>query len=229
MNKYKNLTKLTAKTGVSAAIIVATCAAFYVGISMYAESVTKQKTEADNKVNADGDTLRNLKDQMNKSGEAEKRYALLQEKRETNLYSSTIDDFFLYLSQAKTRYQIGNLVRTGRPPKEVPSDKEDLKHFKNYDVMVRPLKFQFNAVSDVHVFSFLEDIEASAPGLIRIDNLSLKRGLDLSEVSYTNFAGGTNPFLVDAKLEITWITVVAKEQKEGANATAKPDANVPAP
>ncbi len=229
MNKYKQLTKLAAKTGISAAILVAICGAFYVGVSMYAENVAKQKSEVEKTVNADSDTLRNLQDQMNKSGEAEKRYAALQEKRETQLYASSIDEFFRFLSQAKTRYLIENLVRTVKPPKETPSDKEELKHFKNYDVMVRPLKFQFNAVSDVHVFSFLEDIQASAPGMIRIDSLTLKRVSDMSEVSYTNLTSGSNPLLVDAKLEITWITVVPKEQKEGAEATAKPNANAPAP
>jgi hypothetical protein len=230
MNKYKQLTKKTAKTGVGAAIVVGICAVFYVGLSMYAETVAKQKSDVESKVTTDQGLLGSLKDQMNKSGEAEKRYASLQENRTTQSYSSSLDQFFDFLRQAKGRYQLTQFNRIGKPPKETVSDKPELAHFKSYDVMTRPLKFQFNAVSDLHVFSFLDDIKASAPGMVRVDMLSIKRASDLNEVSFNNLATGASPLLVDAKLDITLITIVPKEQKEeGATPTAQPPAGVPAP
>jgi hypothetical protein len=229
MNKYKQLTKKIAKTGIGAAIAIGVCLAFYVGISMYAESVVKQKTEVEQKVTSDDGMLKSMKDQMDKSGEAEKRYASLQEKRSTQVYYSSLEEFYNLLRQMNGRYQIDK-PKVGKNTKEMLSSKQELAHFNNYDVMERPLSFTFDAISDLHVFSLIEEMRASAPGMIRIDGLTLKRTTDMIETSYTNLSAGSSPLLVDAKLEITWITIVPKEKKEEAEgAAAKANVSASAP
>lgn len=231
MNKYKQLTKQIARTGIVAAVFVGACAAFYVGLSLYADSVSKQKSEVESTLSTDKDLLRSLREQMEKSGAAEKRYAVLREKRKSNAYYSTIEEFYEFVGQLKSRYQLDNIYKKlSKSQKVVKSDKEALKHFKGHDVMVRPVGLKFKAVSDLHVFSFFEELRASAPGMIRIDNLSIRRNGDLTETSYNNFTTGVSSLLVDVDVDMTLITIVPKEQTEGAQAEAGvPAANAPTP
>jgi hypothetical protein len=86
------------------------------------------------------------------------------------------------------------------------------------------MKIDFQAVSDMHVFSFLEELRAAAPGLIRIDMVSLKRTADMLDASISQIASGSTPLLVDVKVEFTWIGIAPKEKKAGE---AKPNQTKP--
>jgi hypothetical protein len=219
MSKYKELAKKTVKTAIVSAISVAVMIAVYIGISIYAESVAKQKQEVESKLSADKGLRDSLDNQMNKSGVAEKRFAEIQVQRTTVNYEANLDVLADVLRGAKQLYRFANLKI--KPAESRATDKPDLANF-NYDITVRSrMRLDFQATSDVHVFSFLEDLRASAPGMVRIDMLSIKRTADLSDASISQISSGTTPLLVDVKLEFTWIGIAPKDKK--------PDAGQPNP
>ena len=221
MNKYKQLMKKLTKTGILVGIIIAVFVALYVGVSMYADSISEERKKYENQYTQDRGLLADLTSQMNKSGEAEKRYLTIQADRTNPDFSATIDgpgglnDF---LRDAKTRYHFDKL--TIKPVKEAPSGKSELVNFP-FNVLIRPhLVIQFQAVSDVHVFSFLDDLRRAAPGFVVINKMELKRTADMTDNAVTQMQGGATPILVNAMIEFTWIRLTPKESKKAGAAGA---------
>ena len=234
MNKYKQLTKTIIKLGVIAAIIIAVFVGIYIGISTYADGISENRKKVESQYTQDQGLLADLRKQMDMSGEAEKRYIAIQSDRTNQDFAATMDGpdgLNAFLRDAKTRYHFDKL--TIKPVKEVPSDKPELSNFP-YNVVLRPhLVIQFQAVSDTHVFSFIDDLYRAAPGFIRIDKVELKRIADLSDTSLTQLQSGTSPILVTASIEFTWIRITPKETKDAkggvAGTAATPAALAPPP
>ena len=218
MSKYQELTKRTVKSAIVASAIVGAFAIVYIGLSMYADRIAQQKTDAANLYNQDSGLVTTLRNQLDKSGEAQKRYAVLQADRNSQDFSGNIEGLKEFLRNSKTRYHFDKV--NFKPQKEVASDKPELANF-NYNIMLQPrVSVQFLAVSDVHVFSFLDDLRRSAPGLIRIDSLKLKRTAELSDATLVQMGTGSIPLLVDATVEFTWIHITPKDTKDSKNIVA---------
>lgn len=228
MNKYKQLTTKIAKTGITVAIIIGGVAALYAGISMYAGSVGEERKKYENQYTQERGLLADLRSQMNKSGEAEKRYIAIQAERSNADLAATMDgpgglnDF---LRDAKTRYHFDKL--TIKPVKEVASDKPEFANLP-FNVMLRPhLVIQFQAVSDVHVFSFVDDLRRVAPGFVRIHKVELKRTADINDSAVQQLQNGASPILVSALIEFTWIRITPKESKDAKAGAAVPTPGAP--
>ena len=221
MNKYRQLTVKVAKMGAVAAVIIAVFVGIYIGISMYAETVSAERSKNENDYTKDRGLLADLRSQLNKSGEAEKRYLGIQADRTNPDFSATMDgDGGLnnFLRDAKTRYHFDKL--TIKPVKEVVSDKPELSNFP-FNVILRPhLVIQFQAISDVHVFSFIDDLRRAAPGFVRIDKIELKRTSDLVDSTIAQMQSGASPILVSATIEFTWIRITPKDAKDAKAAAA---------
>ncbi len=212
MNKYRQLTKRITKL---AAIIVATllvCGGLLAAASMHAQSSMEQKTSMESKFSQDNSLLGNLRTQLEKSGESQKRYAEIQLNRNSDDFTATIEDLREFLERSALQHGLNKA--NIKSSKEAASDKPELANF-NYTVMLRQrYSISFKAVSDVHVYSFIDDLRRSAPGLVRIDKVEIKRDADLSEVFFSQIQTGTTPLLVDATIEFTWIRMVPKATEE---------------
>jgi hypothetical protein len=174
--------------------------------------------------------LANLRGQMDKSGEAEKRYVLIQESRSNQNFSAELDGeggLKNFLTAAKTQFVFSeNPKPTLKTAKPALSDKPELSNL-NYNIFLLPrMEFKFQAASDMHVFSFIDDLRRAAPGLVRIDKVELKRTSDMTPAIITQAQTGPMPTLVDATIEFTWIRIVPKDKKDVKAATTPPS---PAP
>jgi hypothetical protein len=222
MNKYKQLMARLMKVGIIAAAVVALFAGLYVGVSMYADSVSADRKKYENEYTRDRGLLADLRSQMDKSGEAEKRYLAIQADRTNPDLAATMDGpggLNEFLRDAKMRYHFDKL--TIKPVKEVATDKSELVNFP-FNILLRPhLIIQFSAVSDVHVFSFIDDLRRAAPGFVRIDRVEMKRNADITDAAITQMQSGQSPILVNATIEFTWIRITPKDVKAAA-----PDATV---
>ncbi len=217
MSKQKQLSKKIVRTAVIAAIAIAGAVGLYMGVSLATESVDKQKQDMESKLRSDEDKLRGLKDRYDKSGVAEKSFIEIQSKRVAGTpYTSSVEQLVEYLRAAKTRYKFFKFDTT-RPPKETPTDRPELANFNNQIIATRPLKFNITAISDVHIFSFLEELRSAMPGFIRVDSITLKRSADMTDGTYSALTNnGSAVALVEAKIELTWITVSAKDATNSA-------------
>lgn len=211
MSKYTDLRKTTLKTALMFAGAVLTTSLVYLGLSLVEGSVNEQKTSAESKFNADSGLLAALRDQMNKSGEAEKSYAAIQESRVSKSYETDLKTLRDYLSGARERFKLSDL-KMKSVTSEI-SDKPELANFTHNIQVWNRFRITFKAVSDVHVFSFLEDLRSATPGFVRVDALEIKRVSDFTDQSLSAIRiSGAMPLNVEAKIEFSWIGLSPKNK-----------------
>lgn len=219
MSKYQDLSKNTAKLAAKAIAIVVATGALYGAVVTYGDNVEKQKAEAEAKATSDNSTLTNLRNQVDKSGEAEKRFATIQAERVSTNYVADREELTTWLRAAVARYRFKKDAFKLTLVPEVASDKPELMNF-NYNITLRPhVKVEIEAISDTHVFSFIDELRSAGAGFIRIDHLDIKRKGDVTEQTLGQIRNGEAPSLVEVKMEITWIGLTPKEAKSGKSGT----------
>jgi hypothetical protein len=211
MIKHRELRKKTVKAAITALIAVAVAGAVYGGFSLLYDSVAEEKATAESKYDADNGLLASLSSQLQKSGEAEKRFLEIQSKRTSNVFDADIKVLREFLATSRQRYKFDDFkIKTVTPN---DSDKPELANF-NYKVKVwNRFRITFKAVSDVHIFSFLDDFRSAVPGFIRIETLDLKRTADFTDQTMSVIkTSGAMPLNVEAKIEFTWIGLAPKDK-----------------
>lgn len=226
MNKQKMLKKKIAKHALIAAAIVSVAGGVYfVSATMMDDSVPK-KSQADSALMTDQNEINTLKDQLEKSGVAEKRYSEIQQLRNNMDFSSENEALKDFLRLAKDEYQLSSGLKLSLTAEKIAEAKGTTTG--NYDVLEHPgMKLEFSALSDAHVFGFIEAMQKSAPGLIRIDTLSLKRVGDIDSTSLDQIRNGGTPYPISAQIDFNWIGLKEKPkdkekdkaQKQGEGAS----------
>lgn len=217
MNKYQKLLKQLIATGIKCGVAIAIAGAIFAGASTYEGSVLQQKKEAEDKLAQDESLLTTLTAQLDSTDSAQKKFIELQGGRAISDFSANFETFQTFLKGRKDFYRLSIEIL---PAKEAISDKPELKNF-THDVMVRPkVELTIKAISDVHVFSFIQDMQRNAPGLVHIEKVTLKRleKSDFNEQAYDTLKSGASPLLVEATIQLTWLRFVPKDIKPAANA-----------
>lgn len=212
MNKYKLLIKQTVRLATLCGIISAVVIGLMIGVGFLESGVEERLKTTEKKLSDDKNLLSSLRKQLDQSGDAEKRFLAMMEQRSGSDFSAKIDNFKAWLRDAKDRYhfQISDKVSTDV---EALSDRPELVNLEGYNIYVRPhFSFEFKAPSDLHVFSFVRDIQRSAPALIRIDKVQVSREQEMTDAIINSMRTGSIATLVDAKIEISLIGVRVKEE-----------------
>ncbi len=217
MNKMKQLIRQLVTTAIITLVVVGLAAGAMVFTGGFADSAAEKKSKADSQLSADTTQLNSVRQQLDRSGEAEKRFVDIQLNRTSTDYSNNIDKLKDWMRDAKGRYRFANNFKLNLPP-EKAAEKPELAGL-DYSINVRnDIVIELEAISDLHVFSFIEDLQKSAPGVARITELSVERRGDLQPQTYLQMTGGMAPYLVTAKLKFNWVGVNPKEKPEDATA-----------
>ena len=178
------------------------------------------KTEADNALTQDKAVVANLKGQLTQSSTAEKRFVDIRLMHDNADFTSNNDAMKNWLRAAKNQYRLSNDFKLSITP-EKPTDKPELNGLA-YDITIRPeMKLEFQAISDMHVFSFMKDFLKQAPGIVRIDSVTLKRKGDMDNAVLSQLNAGQTIYLVDASIKFSWIGIASKEGKIETKEQAK--------
>jgi hypothetical protein len=216
VNKYQRLIKQLTATGIKCAVALAVAGAIFAGASTYEDGVLQSKKEAEDKLKQDETLLATLTAQLDSTDTAQKKFIEMQGGRNIEDFSANFEAFQAFLKAAKDRYRLSIEIL---PAKEAVSDKPELKNF-THDVMVRPkVELTIKAISDLHIFSFISDMQRNAPGLIHVEKVTLKRPekVDFTDQTYDTLKSGASPLLVEANIQLTWLRFVQKATKPDAN------------
>lgn len=212
MNKLKQLQKMIVALAIRMAVMVAVFGAIYAGVAMYAGTVEKEKEEATSKYTQDNAKLTDYRSQINKSDYADKRYSDIMADRTNTQFTSDIVAIQAWLRVASEQYKLNGMRLT---PKA--TEISDRPEFANIDFTIslrKGMRLEFNAVSDLHVFSFLQDLGQSAPGIVRVEKLTIRRTSDITDANIAAIASsGAMPLLVNVTVDLTWIGIDPKAQK----------------
>lgn len=215
MTKHQALVKRAMRTGgVALGILVIFGAIWYV-VGVQVSSQEKAKATAENSANGVQGQIASLQSQLDKSGNAEKGYLQLSNIRTSMDFvadSNALKEF-LRLSKKLYRFSSSFKLSVSQDKPAAPQGVSSL----NYDVTVRPgMKLELEAMSDYHVFAFLDEMQRAAPGMIRIDGLTLKRRSDILASTVADMQRGSAPMQVEATIQFTWIGVAPKAEKASA-------------
>lgn len=222
MNKLKFLTRGLVVNGaaVLAALLIAGGLLFVTG--SFSENALQAKTQAESALSQDNAQLAMLRSQLEQSGQAEKRFVEIQLNRTNTTFTSDTEALREWARGVKSRYRFADNFRMNLPP-EIPSDKPELANL-DYAVGVRSgVTIELEAISDLHVYSFLDDMRKSAPGLARVSFFELERKSDMEGQTYRELLAGGAPSLVTGRVQFTWVGLNPKPKGDAA-ATAAPGA-----
>lgn len=219
MNKAKQMEKKLVKlAAVAAGIIVFSAGAMIVTGGM-ATDAEQRKSAAESARNQGNAQVSNIRSQIEKSGDAEKRFLDIALKHSSEDYSANTDALKEWLREMKEKYRFSDNFKLTLALDKA-SDRPEFSAL-NFNVTVRePMKLEFGAISDMHVFSFVRQLEQDMPGMVRLTKFEVKRKYDMNVSSFRDMAGGGATEYVDALVEFTWIGIEPKLEEKDAAAAA---------
>lgn len=94
------------------------------------------------------------------------------------------------------------------------------QNLTNKFIVRRDARFVFTAITDQHVYSFLEALRRELPGIIRFTKFSLRRTAEADPTVIATLASGNPAYLVSAEVTFDWYGMVSAEaqnqSQEGA-------------
>ncbi len=220
MNKFKRLQQELIRKGVMSLAVVFGFVLFYFAAGEFEDREMKGKADADAALARDKAQAANLKNQLTQSSTAEKRFVEIQLAHDSGDFTANNEAMKNWLRTAKNQYRLSSDFKLSITP-EKPTDKAELNGLA-YDITIRPeMKLDFQAISDMHVFSFIKDFMKQSPGVVRIDSISLKRKGNMDNAALSQLNAGQTIFLVDASIKFSWIGIAPKEGKPDVKEPAK--------
>lgn len=221
MNKAKHLQKKLVKTAATGGAIVAVAIGAVVGSGMLADKELQRKNQAETSRSSDNSQIVNMRNQIDQSGDAEKRFLEISLSHTNPDFSANPNALKKWLRAMKDQYRFSDSFKlTMALPK--PADKPEFSTL-NFDVSVRePLKLELGAMSDVHVFSFLDQLQRDMPGLVRVSKFTAQRRADYNSSTYRDFSSGVESDFVGAEIEFSWIGITPKAKDPAASPANEP-------
>ena len=209
MNKMRSMKKRVTREAGMVAVAVVGAFALSMGTGYLSDGALNEKNQAMAQYNQTQSQLGVMRGQINKSDDAEKRYVDVKLDRDNEDYMNDTDNLKNLLKAMKDQYRFADSMKLTISA-DKPVDRPEFSAL-NYKVMLHEdMEMNVSAMSDVHVFSFLEDMKKRLPGLIRIKNFRINRKSSMSIESLTQMSSGNKPELVDATIKFTWLTLEDK-------------------
>ncbi len=91
-----------------------------------------------------------------------------------------------------------------------------------HKILVSPVKIRLEAMDDVDVYRYLYLVDRFFPGHMAIQRISLERKAEISGDILRSIAGGANPQLVSADIDVLWRTMIPSKDVIGAPVEGAP-------
>lgn len=209
MNKLQLLKQQLIKRLFVAFMFVAAAGGFLFLSNYLLDAEVQRRNELEQAVATDQSLLSNIRNKLDQSTVAEKRYAEIVLKRPNTNLDVRNDVLVQQLREEKAHYRLTN-AKLNLVPEAVVSQPE-LTH-PNFEVAVRDgVGVEFDAISDVHVYSFIEDFTSRSGGFVRVKSVDIERKGDLSPAAITQLISGQNISIVSAKLQFMLVGIQPKE------------------
>jgi DNA-binding protein H-NS len=89
---------------------------------------------------------------------------------------------------------------------------EDENAAKADQVMLEsPVSINFTSVDDIDIYEYIHYLEQVFPGYLSVESFNLNRNANISDTMLRAIATGATPPLVTGSVELTWHTMVSRE------------------
>jgi hypothetical protein len=221
VNKQKKLKQSIIKQGIISAVILALAGGAYLFTSSMVDNSLPQKNNAEGALQNDRSEISSLSAQLEKSGVAETRFLEITKERKNLDFSPNREALKEFLRSAKERYRLSSSFKLTLTTEKLLENKSGTQ--SNYVVYEYPdMRIEFDAMSDTHVFSFLDDLMQNAPGIISIEHIALTRIGDIDKTSIAQIATGATPHTIGTIIHFRWLGLKEKEKKDEQKTGGKP-------
>jgi hypothetical protein len=224
MSKLHVLKKqVTREAGIAAGMVVAAFV-LMMGTGYFSDGALESKNQVQSQYMQSESQLGMMRSQISKSADAEKRYVDIRLERDNEDFVNNTDQLKNLLREMKEQYRLSDTMRLTIST-EKPSEKPEFQTL-NYKVIVREdMEMAAGAISDVHLYSLLKEMNRRMPGIIRIKNFKLTRKSSMSMENLAQLASGNKLELVDSAIKFTWITLEDKNPpKKDVPSASEPSA-----
>lgn len=219
MKKLLTERKRLIADGVKAAIGVGICIGVYAGASMWSSSALQGKTTVENQVAQQRAEIANLNTKINNAESSQKIYVRVQESRKNENFSIDNEQVREVLQKLIKQYRLSvrDKLEYSAERKVTPSGIE----FTTPMVVRQDTKLSVSAISDLHVYGFVQALSQELPGIIRFTKFKVIRKNPLNDAALAQLALGKAVYTVEAEMSFDWY---------GFNsAPTAPEGNAPSP
>ncbi len=172
MLKYKKMRKrLTVETGIAAAVLFVLA-----GVNYYLDSEimtnTQQETALQGNILGIAQQISDLERKYDLLKSSLLEFKALKQKQEDGNFNVSRTETKDMFDKLRKEYRISNLTLSVTP--ETPKTGEAYSR-KTSQIMESNVTIQFDALSDLHVFAFMQSLTDTLPGFLSISDFSIRR------------------------------------------------------
>lgn len=176
-----------------------------VGILVFAMHLTSTHTDemtiAKNAVQAERVKLDDLNKQIEKTGISSQVYEEVVGRKANLNFALDRTALRAVLSQLKGRYRLSHLAMEVSPAEKFTNKELEALAI---EAMQMRVKLNISAMSDTHIYSFLQDMQQALPGLIKPVVVNLKRDRKFDMEALTQIKAGNTLPMVSGVIEFMW-------------------------
>lgn len=202
MKKLQAERKKLIVDGIKIAIAVGGCIAVYVGASMWSASVLQGKTDAENKVSQQRAEIANLNTKIDTAESSQKVYVQVVDARKNEDFSIQNEQVREVLQKLIKQYRLSvrDKLEYSAERKVTPSGLT----ISTPMVVRQDTKLSVSAISDLHVYGFVQALSQELPGIIRFTKFKVTRKDPMDEAVLQQLALGKTIYTVDAEMTFDW-------------------------
>jgi len=204
--------KLVVEIGIAVAV-VAVFSGVYLGVSSWAAKATQSKSTIEGQYNQQQSETNTLRSKINNADSSQKTYTEIVEKRGNAEFSIDNERVRTVLEDLIRQYRIAIEGKLEYAP-EAAVTGQGVDNLESKFVMRKSALLKFTAISDLHVYAFLDALSHELPGMVDYRKITIARRGHIDNAALAQLSLGKEVPLVDASVEFDWYGVLPKETKE---------------
>lgn len=188
--------------GIKVAIGVGVCVGAYVGASMWSSSALQGKTDAESRVSQQRAEIANLNTKINTAESSQKVYVQVVDARKNENFSIQNEQVRDVLQKLIRQYRLSvrDKLEYSAERKVTPSGLT----ISTPMVVRQDTRLSVSAISDLHVYGFVQALSQELPGIIRFTKFKVTRKGPIDENMLQQLALGKAVYTVDAEMTFDW-------------------------
>lgn len=209
MKKYARLRKKLITEGGIAAAIIAALIATIIFIEDNVTTEEQQQRVLKSNIQSLASQISNLEKKhgiVNKSMSEFRRLKDRQRRGDFKIDRDQATDIFNTL---RRKYRISNLSMTITPKSTMINPELERP---TAEITFSEASLEFDAMSDIHVFSFIHDAEETLSGFLRITQFQIERQRKITPDVYISLSKGEEPRMISARVNFMWLGIDEKHK-----------------
>lgn len=205
--KLRTLKKRVVTEGAAAAGAVT----LLLGIAFYTQGEIERQTQRQQALRSDIHSIeQQIADLERKHGIVNRsivEFHRLKNRQKRGAFTIDRDQATDIFDTLRRKYRISNLSMTVTP-KDVMAGADLVR--PTGQIMFSEATLEFDAMSDLHVFSFVQDAADTLPGFLKITDFDISRQRQITNDVYVSVSRGEQPRMVSAKVRFLWLGIDEK-------------------